>query len=263
MGSAVTFNRPPAGGPPQASHAEEAVPLCPVTSPILSRPCCAHAAEQCVQNCLPWLLSSWNSDGRHTPIASRRFRDHLVEDAAAAVIRSIVGATVSEIGNAIDVLVDCPAWQGPHCRSNRRRDYLVTARDRGIELTAAIEPGPAATEIDAGRRGRRIDNDRSLRRRYYRVLPALWRLIDAILVIIRVSGDRDCRRRWELSLARPEGRVLPVGSAPRPWRPAASRQQVNPDAGKDYLSIIVPLHHDGVTGLDAQRISFETAVATP
>src|SRR5262249_48819756 len=116
---------------------------------------------------------------------------HLIIHAAAAIDRPVVGAAIGEIGNAVDVLIDCTVGQGPHRRSDRRRDDLVAAGDWDVEPTATVETRPAAAQIDTGAGAGRCCDDRALRRRCHDVLATLLRIIDPVCVPIWGAGYID------------------------------------------------------------------------
>src|SRR5471030_2367491 len=75
--------------------------------------------------------------------------NHHVDRGAAAVEWPIIRLTVSEVSGALDILGDRPVWQYRHGRSDRRRDHLIPARNRGVKGAATIEIG-CTSDIDSG-----------------------------------------------------------------------------------------------------------------
>src|SRR6478752_7650396 len=120
--------------------------------------------------------------------------NHFVNDTAATVERPIKRPAEGEVSRAFDVLVDRAVWQRGHCRSNRWWDHFIAGRDRRVECTATIKIC-GATDVDGRARRRRRGNDRALRRRYHGILPTLWCVVDAVRIVVWVSGNRDRRRR--------------------------------------------------------------------
>src|SRR6478752_10584102 len=82
-----------------------------------------------------------------------RLGHHFVDDAAAAVEGSVVGAAELEICGAFDGLRRSTVGQAGDGCSDRGRDHLITGRDRCIKRAAAIET-TACADIDDGTRRR-------------------------------------------------------------------------------------------------------------